>query len=131
MAVGMSEATANAVLNAYWNQTNITAPTAIWLQLHVGDPGANGTANVAAETTRKDVTAVFAAASAGAVTSDTAVTWTSVAGTEDFTHWTLWSASSAGTFYWSGTITANAVVAGDTFTFPIGDLDISITTGAA
>ena len=131
MAVGMSEATANAVLNAYWNQTNITAPTAIWLQLHVGDPGANGTANVATETTRKDVTAVFAAASAGAVTSDTAVTWTSVAGTEDFTHWTLWSASSAGTFYWSGTITANPVVIGDTFTFNIGDLDVSITTVAA
>lgn len=127
----MSEATANAVLNAYWNQTNITAPTAIWLQLHVGDPGANGTANVATETTRKDVTAVFAAASAGAVTSDTAVTWTSVAGTEDFTHWTLWSASSAGTFYWSGTITANPVVIGDTFTFNIGDLDVSITTVAA
>ena len=131
MAVGMSEATANAVLNAYWNQTNITAPTAIWLQLHVGDPGANGTANVATETTRKDVTAVFAAASAGAVTSDTAVTWTSVAGTEDFTHWTLWSASSAGTFYWSGTIAANPVVIGDTFTFNIGDLDVSITTVAA
>lgn len=131
MAVGMSAATANAVLNAYWNQTNITAPTAIWMQLHVGDPGANGTANVATETTRKDVTAVFAAASGGAVTSDTAVTWTNVAGTEDFTHWSLFSASSAGTFYWSGTITANAVVAGDTFTFNIGDLDISITTVAA
>jgi hypothetical protein len=127
----MSAATANAVLDAYWNQANITAPTAIWLQLHVGDPGANGTANVATETTRKDVTAVFAAASAGAVTSDTAVTWTSVAGTEDFTHWTLWSASSAGTFYWSGTITANPVVIGDTFTFNIGDLDVSITTVAA
>ena len=130
MAVGMAAATANAVLNAYYNAANITAPTAIWIQLHVGDPGANGTANVATETTRKDVTAVFAAAASGAVTSDTAVTWTNVAGSEDFTHWSLWSASAAGTFYWSGTITANAVTAGDTFTFAVGDIDISLSVAA-
>lgn len=130
MAVGLASATAAALLDALFNQANYTAPTAIWMKLHVGDPGAAGTSNAATETTRKDVTAVFAAASAGTVTNDTAVTWTNVAGTEDYTHYTIWSASTAGTFYWSGTITANAVTAGDTFSLPVGDIDATLSTAA-
>lgn len=130
MAVGLAAATANSLLDALFNQTNYTAPTAIWMQLHVGDPGSAGTANAATETTRKDVTAVFANASGGAVTSNVAVTWTSVAGSEDYTHYSIKSASTAGTFYWSGTITANPVTAGDTFTLAIGDIDASISTAA-
>jgi len=130
MAVGFSSTQANAILNAYFNQTNLTAPTAIWMQLHVGDPGASGTANVAGNTTRKDVTAVFSTAAAGAVTNDVAVTWTSVSTSEDYTHYSIFSASSAGTFYWSGTITANPVTSGDTFTLAIGDIDASISTAA-
>lgn len=130
MAVGFSSTQANAILNAYFNATNLTAPTAIWMQLHTGDPGASGTNNVAGNTTRKDVTAVFSAASGGAVTNDVAVTWTSVSTSEDYTHYGIFSASSAGTFYWSGTITANPVTAGDTFTLAIGDIDASISTAA-
>ncbi len=130
MATGFASAVSNAILNAYLNQTNITAPTAIWLQLHVGDPGAAGTANIATNTLRKDVTACFSVAASGAVTNDVAVTWTGVPGTEDYTHWSIHSASSAGTFYVSGTTTANAVVNGDTFTIPIGDIDLSLSTAA-
>ena len=130
MATGLASATSAALLDALFNQTNYTAPTALWLQLHVGDPGAAGTTNVATETTRKDVTSAFAAASGGTVTTNAAVTWTGVSGTEDFTHWSMWSASSAGTFYISGTITANAVTTGDTFTIPAGDLDVTLSTAA-
>ncbi len=130
MSVGLAAATANSLLNAIYNQANYTAPTAIWVQLHVGDPGSAGTSNVATETTRKDITSSFSSASGGAVTNDVAITWTGVAGTEDFTHWSLWSASSGGTFYQSGTISANAVTAGDTFTIPVGDFDVSLTTAA-
>jgi hypothetical protein len=131
MAVGPSAAVANAILNAYWNATNITAPTAVWIELHTADPGASGTTAVALNTTRKDITAVMAAASGGAVTSDTLVSWTNVSDTEDYTHWATFSASSAGTFYWSGTITANAVTAGDTFNLNVGDIDITLTPVAA
>jgi len=130
MAVGLASAVSNALLDALVNQANYTAPTAIWIQLHTGDPGSAGTANVATETTRKDVTSSFSAASAGAVTNDVAVTWTDVAGSEDFTHWSLFSASSAGTFYLSGTVTANAVTAGDTFTLPVGDIDLTLSTAS-
>lgn len=130
MAVGFASAEAAKILDAYFNQANLTAPTAIWMKLHIGDPGAAGTANPAGETTRKDVTAVFAAASGGTVTSNVAVTWTSVSTSEDYTHYSIWTASTAGTFLWSGTITANAVTAGDTFTFASGDIDATISTAA-
>lgn len=123
MALGLAAATANALLDALFNQANYTAPTAIWIQLHTADPGAAGTTAVATNNTRKDVTAVFSAAAAGAVTSDTAVTWTNVPASEDYTHWSLWSASTAGTFYLSGTMTANAVTTGDDFTLAAGDID--------
>lgn len=96
-----------------------------WVKLHVGAPGSAGTSNPATETTRKQAT--WASASGGASSNTGALTWTSVAGTEDYTHFTVWTASSAGTFGFSGTVTANAVVTGDTFTIPAGDLDVSLT----
>jgi hypothetical protein len=130
MAVGLASATAASLLDALLNQTNYTAPTALHMQLHVGDPGAAGTSNVATETDRINVTALFSAASGGTCTNSGDITWTAVAGSEDYTHWSIFSASSAGTFYVSGTMTANAVVAGDNFTIPAGDLDFTLSTAA-
>jgi hypothetical protein len=130
MALGLASATANSVLDALFNQTNYTAPTAIWMKLHTAAPGAAGTTAAATETTRKDVTAAFPAASGGTVTSNVAVTWTSVAGSETYTHFSIWTASTAGTFLWSGTITANAVTAGDTFTLASGAATASLSTAS-
>jgi hypothetical protein len=130
MAVGLASATAASLLDALFNQSNYTAPTALHMQLHTGDPGSAGTANVATETDRQNVTTSFSAASGGTVTNDVAITWTTVAGSEDYTHYSVWSASTNGTFYWSGTITANAVTAGDTFTIGVGDLDATLSTAA-
>lgn len=131
MAVGIASGEAAKILDAYGNATNLTAPTAFWIQLHTADPGAAGTTAIAGNATRKQVS--FGAASGGAIANDTAVSWTSgeVDTSEDYTHWSAWTASSAGTFLWSGTVTANAVTAGDTFSIPIGDLDLTVTTVAA
>lgn len=118
MPTGWSSTAGNAALTTLIG-------TYTWVQLHVGDPGANGTANVAVETDRVQVD--WGTVSAGAVANEVAVQWTNVGGTEDYTHFTVWTASSAGTFGFSGTVTANAVTTGDTFTIPIGDLDISLT----
>lgn len=118
MATGWSATAGNAALATLIG-------TYTWAQLHVGDPGANGTANVATETDRVQVD--WGTVAAGAVANEAAVQWTNVAGTEDYTHVTFWTASSAGTFGFSGTVTANAVTAGDTFTIPIGDLDVTLT----
>ena len=87
-----------------------------------GDPGASGTANVAGNATRKDLTAAMGTAASGAITNTAAITWTTgeVDTSEDYTHWSLFDASTAGTFLCSGTMTANAVTTGDEFTIPSG-----------
>jgi hypothetical protein len=133
MALGLSATNANAFLDWLFNGTTMpTAPTGCWIQLHTGDPGASGTANVAGNATRKDLRAAMANAASGAITSDTALTWTTgeVDTSEDYTHWSAHTASSAGTFLISGTMTANAVTTGDEFTIPIGDFDTSMSTAA-
>lgn len=132
MAVGLASAVANDILDALCTNGSLsTLPLAqFWIKLHVGDPGAAGTSNAAGNTTRKQVT--FGTASGGAVANTAAVTWTTgeVTTSEDYTHYSIWTASTAGTFYGSGTITANAVTAGDQFTLPIGDIDLTLSTAA-
>jgi hypothetical protein len=131
MAVGIASGEAQKILDALGNATNYTAPTAFWLQLHTADPGAAGTTAIAGNATRKQVS--FGAASGPAIANDTAIVWTAgeVDTAEDYTHWSAWSASSGGTFLHSGLVTANAVLVGDTFTIPIGDVDLTITGVAA
>lgn len=128
MAVGLKASVANSLLDALGNATNYTAPTATFVKLHVGDPGASAASNAATETTRKAVS--FAAASGGSMASDADVTWTNIAGSEDATHFSIWDAASAGNFLWSGTITANAYTAGDTYTITSGNLTASFTVAA-
>lgn len=118
MATGLGSAGANTALDAL-------VAAYPWIKLHIGDPGAAGTSNAAVETTRKQ--ASWDAAASGATANSGALTWTNVAGSEDYTHFTAWTASTAGTFGFSGTVTANAVTAADTFTIGAGDLDVSLT----
>jgi hypothetical protein len=127
MATGLATATCNSILDAICNATSYSV-TEVWIKLHVGDPGAAGTSNAATETTRKQ--ASFSAAASGAITSDGALSWTNVAGTEDYTHYTAWTASTNGTFLFSGTVTANAVTAADSFTVAAGDLDLALTVAS-
>ncbi len=118
MATGWSSTAGNAAL------TTLTT-TYPWIKLHVGDPGANGTANAAVETDR--IQATWGSAASGAISNSAQLEWTGVGGTEDYTHFSAWTASTAGTFGFSGTVTANAVTTGDTFTIAIGDLDVTLT----
>jgi hypothetical protein len=123
MAVGLAVSQANAILD-----TLVTG--GFWVQLHVGDPGAAGTANIAGNATRKLPT--FPSAAGGQKSNDAVVSWSAgeVDTSEDYTHWSAWTASSGGTFKCSGLMTANAVVVGDTYSIPIGEqvLTIGIAT---
>jgi hypothetical protein len=127
MAVGMSSTVAQNVLNAIFNNTAYSVAE-VWVQLHIGDPGAAGTSNLAAETDRQQLSA--ATASGATITSDAALTWTSITGSEDPTHFSLWSSSAGGTFLGSGAITSAAYAAGNTFTIPAGDWDLNLTVAA-
>lgn len=122
MAEGLSATLANSILD---NEVEDYT----WVKLHTAAPGAAATTAAATETDR--IQATFgSAASGGAFSNTAALEWTSVAGTEDYSHFSVWTASTAGTFGWSGTITANPVTAGDTFTIPIGDLDVAFTVAS-
>jgi hypothetical protein len=127
MATGLSAYTANKFLDALGNATAFSV-TDVYIKLHVGDPGANGTSNPATETTRKVVT--FAAASNGTIASDSAATWTNIAGSQDATHFTSWDNLTAGNFLFSGTITSNPYTAGDTVTIASGSLTASLTVAS-
>ncbi|WP_326637283.1 hypothetical protein OG884_26530 [Streptosporangium sp. NBC_01755] len=125
MAEGLSSGTANAILNALCRSTPWTEPDEVWVQLHTAAPGAAGTDAAATEADR--IQATFGTnASSGAISNTATLTWSSVAGAEDYTHFSAWSASTSGTFLFSGTMTANAVMIGDDFVIPIGDLDVSL-----
>jgi hypothetical protein len=133
MALGLSATIANDFLEWLFNASATSAaPANIWIQLHTADPGAAGTTAVAGNATRKDLTAAMGTAASGAITNTSAVTWTSgeVDTSEDYTHWSLWDASTSGTFLLSGLMTANAVLVGDEFVIPVGDLDASFATAS-
>lgn len=55
----IAEGERNKMLDAWAGRTAYTANAAVYVKLHIGDPGAAGTANAAANTTRQQ--AVFPA----------------------------------------------------------------------
>lgn len=121
MATGMAVGQANTSLDTVLTGTN-------WVQLHTADPGAAGTTAVATNSTRQSFT--MAAAAAGDKSSNSAVSWTTVPATETYTFFSVWSASTAGTFRFSGTVTGGAVTAGNDFSIASGSLTCSITEAA-
>lgn len=113
MTVGVSTYLANNWLNML-RGTAFTAPTGTYVKLHTGDPGAAGTANASAVTTRNAVT--FTASTTGSLALNTIGSFSATA-TETLTHISVWDASTAGNFLWSSALTASkAVNNGDTFT---------------
>jgi hypothetical protein len=121
MAEGFSAAGGNTALDALLAAYR-------WIQPHLGAPGSAGTSNQAATTTRRQAT--FASAAAGSATTSAEVRWTAPGTTEAWTHFSAWSASSAGTFGFSGTITGGTVTSGVDFSIAAGGLVVSVTTAS-
>lgn len=87
-------------------------------QLHTGAPGAAGTSNVASGVSRAALTGVGGAtAQADVITGS----WTIPAAGGPFTHFSLWTASTAGTFMGDGTLSPSETFAG------AGTLNFTIT----
>lgn len=134
MTVGFSAVnTANAWLNVLrgTSAATFTGVTTLFIQLHTGDPGSAGTTAVSSVTTRPALN--FGAASAGSQSAvATLPSWATWAGTngEVVTHVSVWSASSAGTFYYSAALTASKTVnTGDTLN--LNSLTVAFTPIAA
>ena len=126
MAVGLNATVQTGILNIF-RGTNYTAPTALYVKLHKGDPGAAGTANASAVTTRNQLT--LAAPSAGAINLTTLASY-SMTTSETISHVSIWDSSTAGTFQFSAALTAaKPVNNGDTLTF--NTFSVSVTPAAA
>ena len=116
MTAGLSAVNlANAWLNTMRNTsaTTYTAPAALYIQCHTADPGAAGTTAVSTGIATRTV-ANWAAASAGSMALTATVSFTATGG-DTITHVSVFSASTAGTFYYSAALSASKTVAnGDT-----------------
>jgi len=113
----------NGFLDALCRNVSYANAT-VYVKLHTGAPGSAGANNAAGNTTRQQAT--FSAASGGAITNSSDVVWTNVSTSETYSHISLWSASSGGTFLGEAALASSqAVVAGNNFRIVAGDLDIS------
>ena len=130
MAVGLASGLANSILDSLARNVSWTAPAAFCVKLHTGDPGAAGASNAAGNTTRVAVTC--SAASAASITNSADVNWTNVNTAETYSHVSFWSATSAGTFLGSNTLTTPRTVAiGDNFTISAASPTLALTPIAA
>jgi hypothetical protein len=107
----MNPVIANQILDSLFSAAAFTAPAGCFLQLHTGDPGLAGTANISSYTTRTSITWASAAGGSKAISAPITVT-ASWAGTnnEVITYVSYWSAVTAGTFVISDQL-ATVVVA--------------------
>jgi hypothetical protein len=102
------------ILEHTTGKTSWTMPTTVYIKLHTGDAGEDGTSNAATNTSRQS--ASWAAASSGSIATNATISWTSVSTTETYSHWSMWDNSTAGNCLWTGALSSSAAVtAGDTF----------------
>jgi len=114
MTVGLASATANSYLNVFRN-TAYTAIAAVYVKLHIGDPGASAASNASAVTTRNAI--VWGAPSGGSMALSS-LSGYSMTTSETISHISLWDASSAGNFLQSAALSVSqAVINGSTLNF--------------
>jgi len=141
MAVGLSEAIRDLMLQWFGNIV-ASPPRPVdtwWLQWHTNDPGIDGDANVSTMLPNRDALAgsnpwwALEAVLNDGEMSNTAAGESSVAiaGSETISHFSCWSLSTLGVFYFSGDVVTPQPIAEDgKLTYATGVLKVSIT-GAA
>ena len=124
--MSMSDYFGNNIINHMLRNQAFTPPTTVYLSLHTSDPGITGASEVTGGSYARQAVELNAAASKA--TSNTNI--------EDFvgmpavtvTHGGIWDTASAGNFFIGGALTASKVVnSGDTFRFPVSDVDYTLS----
>ena len=125
----MSAAAADAVLTANYG-------SGAYVQLHIGNPGAAGTANIAAKGGGNAPRKQAAFGSVGSHPSNTerrvlssgAVSWagTDIDAAQEITHISLWSAATGGDVFDIAALTTPKTTGSDGVTIDAGDLEIAI-----
>ena len=106
-------------------QTPIAPPTAVWVKLHIGNPGADGLDNPALNDERKLLDmgvainiGVDGRAQAASIDN---VSWPSVPADEIYSHISIWDAETLGNcWYYDAMLASVPVTTGGEFVFPIG-----------
>jgi hypothetical protein len=112
------------ILDALFNNDTFAVATP-YVSLHTADPGETGASETSGGSYIRKL-ASFGAASGGAISSDAELEWLDMPDVT-ITHVGIWDAESAGNFLWGGALVASKDLnAGDTFTIPSGDLDITL-----
>ena len=126
MTVGLHATNvAHQWLNWIRGTATATAPTAIYIKLHTGDPGASAaTAAAAGSTTR--VAATFSAASGGAIALSNSPQWTNGGTSETLSHISAWDAATSGNPLWTAALSASQPWASSN-TFTLTTLGVSLT----
>lgn len=126
MTVGLQ---ATNLANKWLNMlrgTAFTAPTTIYAELHVADPGVNGTTGVSAGSTTRIAVTFNAAASGALALSANVGPWTNGGTSETLSHVAFFDASTAGNFLWSAAMgSTHAWASGDTFTLTSAGFSLS------
>lgn len=129
MPTGLSIGVGSGILALVLNGTTYTAGTGpLFLQLHLNDPGPLGTLNIAANTIRQasGTWTVTATSTTISAVNNAAISWTAVPASETYEWFSLWTASSGGTFIGAGLIAGGAVLSGSTFTLPAGQAKVTM-----
>jgi hypothetical protein len=111
MAYGWNPVFVNTILDSVFSAAAFTPPAASYIQLHTGDPGAAGTANISSYATRTALTWSAAAGGSKVLSAPVAITgsWSGT-NNEVLTYVSYWSAVTGGTFIVSDQLTAPVTV---------------------
>lgn len=116
--MGVSNSAKNIMLDAI-------AAVAVWMSLHTGDPGTTGASEVSGGSpayARKAGT--WNTAASGNLDNSNTPTFDIPAGTT-VSHWGAFSASTAGTFYFGGALSASEAFTGQG-TYQLTDADLTM-----
>lgn len=110
MTAGLAPGLVSGWLNTLRTTGNggaaFSALTGSFIQLHTGDPGAAGTANISVGSTVRNSFVFSSSTSGSALSLGTAPSaWTNGGTSETLTHISVWTAASAGTFEFSAVLT--------------------------
>jgi hypothetical protein len=131
MAGSLSDYTENKVLDHIVGKTSFTMPS-VWVALYTAAPSdaGGGTEVTGNNYSRKATTGTdWAVAASGATSNAAIITFAVPSGSwGTVTHFSLMDAATTGNFLaWADLTTPQAVGTGNTVSFAIGDLDITLT----
>jgi len=123
-----SDAVESSIIQHIIAEATWAAPTTVYVQLHDGDPGESGTANIIANVGGR-MLASFAAESGGSASTDADLEWTNGSGgSMTVTHISTWTLITAGICTMVGDLTASKVVPDtEIFRIPSGSLTLTAT----